>query len=62
MIYAILDLKNRVLTCCQAGHTPLLVQRADGTLDVYENGNVPIGLSEEFRYEQFPVQLQQAIA
>ena len=58
MIYAVLDLKTRVLNCCRAGHTPLLVHRADGTLDVFENGNVPIGLSEEFRYEQFPVQLQ----
>ncbi|MDD3145980.1 MAG: SpoIIE family protein phosphatase, partial [Candidatus Riflebacteria bacterium] len=58
MIYGLLDLKTRRLTCCRAGHTPLLVQKNDGRIVVHAEGNVPVGLSEDFKYEQFVVQLE----
>lgn len=58
MIYGLIDLKKRLLTCCRAGHTPLLIQKSDGQISVYSEGNVPVGLSENFRYEQFVVQLE----
>lgn len=58
MIYGLIDLKKKILTCCRAGHTPLLIQKKDGAIVVHAEGNVPIGLSEEFIYNQFSLQLE----
>ena len=57
MIYGLLDLKNNMLICCRAGHTPLIIQKADGSIVVRSEGNVPVGLTEDFKYEQYEVQL-----
>lgn len=56
MIYGILDLENRTFCYCRAGHTPLLLQKNDGTIVVCAEGNVPVGLSEDCRYQQLNLQ------
>jgi len=58
MIYALFDVKKRILTFCRAGHTPLLLQKSDGSLVIHSEGNFPVGLSEQFNYEQFSLHLQ----
>ncbi|MBU1109366.1 MAG: fused response regulator/phosphatase [Candidatus Riflebacteria bacterium] len=57
MIYGLLNLEKRTLTYCRAGHTPLLLQSADGMVIVCNDGNVPVGLTEECRYEEFTIRL-----
>jgi len=58
MIYGILDQTSRTFCYCRAGHTPLLIQNSDGDISVCEQGNVPVGLTEDCRYNQFEIRLQ----
>ncbi|MDD2999656.1 MAG: SpoIIE family protein phosphatase, partial [Candidatus Riflebacteria bacterium] len=57
MIYGLLDLRAKTLCYCRAGHTPLLLQRSDGFIKICEEGNLPIGLTEDCRYDQFTLTL-----
>lgn len=57
MIYGLLDLEKRTLTYCRAGHTPLLLQSVDGMVIVCSEGNVPVGLTEGCKYEEFTLRL-----
>ncbi|EKD81321.1 MAG: Response regulator, partial [uncultured bacterium] len=57
MIYGLLDLKKHTLTYCRAGHTPLLLQSADGMIIVCKEGNVPVGLTDDCVYEEFTLRL-----
>jgi sigma-B regulation protein RsbU (phosphoserine phosphatase) len=58
MIYGILDASGNKLRYCRAGHTPLLVQSPDGEIKVCEEGDIPVGLSEEGDYQELTVDLQ----
>lgn len=53
MIYGILDIEEKKFCYCRAGHTPLLIQKGDGSIVVCEEGNVPVGLAEDCVYQQF---------
>lgn len=57
MIYGLIDLKKHTLTYCRAGHTPLLLQSRDGLVIVCKEGNVPVGLTDDCKYEEFTLRL-----
>ncbi len=44
MVYGVLNLESRKLTFTNAGHSPLLHFRADGTADCLDPAGLPIGL------------------
>lgn len=58
MIYGVLDPVSGRLSYCRAGHTPLIVQRPDGNITVCDDGNIPVGLSEDCVYDQLRVDLE----
>ncbi|MFZ5949203.1 MAG: PP2C family protein-serine/threonine phosphatase [Candidatus Rifleibacteriota bacterium] len=58
MIYGVLDREKRTLNYCRAGHTPLVVQSADGSIKVFDDGNIPVGLSEDSSYDRFQIELE----
>ncbi|MEW6710806.1 MAG: fused response regulator/phosphatase [Candidatus Riflebacteria bacterium] len=58
MIYGVLDREKRTLNYCRAGHTPLVVQAADGSIKVFDEGNIPVGLSEDSDYDRFQIELE----
>ena len=57
----VLDAPARKLTLTSAGHTPVLIRRADGRVDEVgqEVSGVPLGIMEDSVYEQAEVQLNQ---
>jgi phosphoserine phosphatase RsbU/P len=57
----VLDAPARTLTLTSAGHTPVLIRRADGRVDEVgqEVSGVPLGIMEDSVYEQAEVQLNQ---
>lgn len=57
MIYGLIDLKKRTLTYCRAGHTPLLLQSLDGMVIVCTEGSMPVGLTEDCKFEEFTIRL-----
>ncbi|OGK04902.1 MAG: hypothetical protein A2W80_10005 [Candidatus Riflebacteria bacterium GWC2_50_8] len=57
MIYGLIDLKKHTLTYCRAGHTPLLLQSRDGLVIVCKEGNVPVGLTDDCKYDEFTLRL-----
>ncbi|PKL45152.1 MAG: hypothetical protein CVV41_03410 [Candidatus Riflebacteria bacterium HGW-Riflebacteria-1] len=57
MIYGLIDLKKHTLTYCRAGHTPLLLQSRDGMIIVCKEGNVPVGLTDDCKFEEFTLRL-----
>jgi len=56
---SVLDLSRRQLTLCSAGHLPLIVRRANGTVEeVGEDiGGFPLGILAESSYEQIEIAL-----
>ncbi len=56
----VLEAPTRKLTLTSAGHTPVLVRRADGRVDEVgqEVSGVPLGIMEDSVYEQIDVQLE----
>ena len=56
---SVLDLSRRRLTLCSAGHLPLIVRRANGTVEeVGEDiGGFPLGILAESSYEQIEIAL-----
>lgn len=58
MTYGILDRNTRTVTYCRAGHTPLILQKPDGRLRIFDEGNIPVGLSEECRFNEFKISLE----
>lgn len=58
MIYGVLNPKKHHLSYCRAGHTPLIVQAPDGEITICEDGNIPVGLSEECDYHQLNLEIK----
>jgi serine phosphatase RsbU (regulator of sigma subunit) len=56
---SVLDVPNRKLTLASAGHTPVLIRRANGQVEEVgkEISGVPLGIMEDWVYEQTEVQL-----
>jgi serine phosphatase RsbU (regulator of sigma subunit) len=57
----VLDAPARKLTLTSAGHTPVLIRRADGHVEEVgqEVSGVPLGIMEDSVYQQSEVQLEQ---
>jgi serine phosphatase RsbU (regulator of sigma subunit)/pSer/pThr/pTyr-binding forkhead associated (FHA) protein len=55
----VLDAPARKLTLASAGHTPVLIRRADGKVEEVgqEFSGVPLGIMDDTQYEQAEVQL-----
>ncbi len=57
----VLDAPTRKLTLTSAGHTPVLIRRADGRVEEVgqEVSGVPLGIMEDSEYQQAEVQLNE---
>jgi serine phosphatase RsbU (regulator of sigma subunit) len=57
----VLDAPTRKLTLTSAGHTPVLIRRADGRVEEVgqEVSGVPLGIMEDSQYQQAEVQLNE---
>jgi len=51
--YGILDATNRTLSYSNAGHSPALLMKADGTWRFEERGGVPLGMFNDSRYYEY---------
>ncbi|GAB4284548.1 MAG: fused response regulator/phosphatase [Candidatus Rifleibacteriota bacterium] len=58
MIYGILNHKEKSISYCRAGHTPMLLQKLDGEIIVNDKGNIPVGLAEEGDYFELNATLE----
>jgi serine phosphatase RsbU (regulator of sigma subunit) len=56
----VLDIATRTFTFASAGHLPLLVRRANGTVEEigHEGGGFPLGIMPDSAYEQFEIKLE----
>ena len=50
LFYAVLDVPHRRMIYVNAGHMPPILLRADGQIELLEEGGVPIGMFESPRY------------
>lgn len=57
MIYGLFDTTTGELCYTRAGHTPLIVLRADGELEVKHEGNVPVGLTDADSFDLIKCQI-----
>lgn len=57
MAYVAADLTTGRMRMVQAGHSPPLLLRADGTVEFVGQGGLPIGLVDEVSYDQHEVTL-----
>jgi len=53
-----IDLKTGLVTLSQAGHPHAVVQRANGTTEIFGDGGMPVGLIEEAEFDEFQVKLE----
>ena len=51
--HGILDATNRTLSYSNAGHSPALLMKADGTWRFEERGGVPLGMFRDSRYYEY---------
>ena len=51
--YGILDATNRTLAYANAGHSPALLMKVDGTVRFEERGGVPLGMFRDSRYYEY---------
>ena len=51
--YGILDATNRTLAYANAGHSPALLMKMDGTVRFEERGGVPLGMFRDSRYYEY---------
>jgi len=51
--YGILDATNRTLAYANAGHSPELLMKMDGTVRFEERGGVPLGMFRDSRYYEY---------
>ncbi len=59
MAYADIDLVTGAVQMVQAGHPHPVVQRADGRIEEFGDGGLPLGLIEGAQYDAFGTQLHQ---
>jgi sigma-B regulation protein RsbU (phosphoserine phosphatase) len=57
VFYGVLDRATRTLRYVNAGHTPPIVLRRDGSIDTLEMGGAPVGMFPDSSYEEGVVQL-----
>jgi len=57
VFYGVLDRATRTLRYVNAGHTPPIVLRRDGSIDTLETGGAPVGMFPNSSYEEGVVQL-----
>jgi sigma-B regulation protein RsbU (phosphoserine phosphatase) len=57
VFYGVLDRATRTLRYVNAGHTPPIVLRRDGSIDTLEMGGAPVGMFFDSSYEEGVVQL-----
>ena len=57
MIYGTADLTNGIVRLVQAGHPPMFLQRADGSVEVLGDGGMPIGLLPEPEFDCIELRL-----
>jgi phosphoserine phosphatase RsbU/P len=51
--HGILDATNRTLSYSNAGHSPALLMKADGSASFEERGGVPLGMFRDSRYYEY---------
>ena len=57
LFYGVLDGTARTMRYVNAGHTPPIVIRRDGSIDWLEAGGAPVGMFSDWPYEEGAVQL-----
>jgi phosphoserine phosphatase RsbU/P len=57
VFYGVFDGATRTLRYVNAGHTPPIVLRRDGSIDTLETGGAPVGMFPDSRYEEGVAQL-----
>ncbi|PYV74054.1 MAG: hypothetical protein DMG96_21300 [Acidobacteria bacterium] len=57
LFYGVFDRATRTLRYVNAGHTPPIVLRRDGSIDTLETGGAPVGMFPDSRYEEGVAQL-----
>jgi len=57
VFYGVLDRATRTLRYVNAGHTPPIVLRRDGSIDTLETGGAPVGMFPDSSYEEGVAQL-----
>jgi phosphoserine phosphatase RsbU/P len=57
VFYGVFDAATRTLRYVNAGHTPPIVLRRNGSIDTLETGGAPIGMFPDSSYEEGAVQL-----
>ena len=55
--YGVLDRATRTIRYVNAGHTPPIVLRRDGSIDTLETGGAPVGMFPDSSYEEGVAQL-----
>ncbi len=56
--YGVLDWKHRVLIFSNAGHNPPLLRRADGRIEVLDDGGVALGVLPDALYDERPLAMR----
>jgi sigma-B regulation protein RsbU (phosphoserine phosphatase) len=57
VFYGVFDRATRTLRYVNAGHTPPVVLRRNGSIDTLETGGAPVGMFPDSNYEEGVVQL-----
>ena len=57
VFYGVFDQATRTLRYVNAGHTPPIVLRRNGSIDMLETGGAPVGMFPDSSYEEGAVQL-----
>jgi sigma-B regulation protein RsbU (phosphoserine phosphatase) len=57
VVYGVFDRSTRMLRYVNAGHTPPVVLRRNGSIDTLETGGAPVGMFPDSSYEEGLVQL-----
>ena len=58
VFYGVFDGATRTLRYVNAGHTPAIFLRRDGSIDTFETGGAPVGMFPDSSYEEGVAQLE----
>ncbi|MBF0545625.1 MAG: response regulator [Candidatus Riflebacteria bacterium] len=56
--YGIIDLLSKKIRYSKGGHTPLIVQTPDSKIQIWEEGDIPLGLGVGYKFREFEKDLQ----